>query len=278
MECMPESRTQWIVASLGLVAVAALVAWAVVLVLSRPAQRALGATPVKPQTTQVIPTTTEEVIRSGPTWSGDFEQGNLAQWSEIDAVPERIRPVRDPVRAGAWAARFEIRPGDVVSHGQRAELAYASGESEGVESWWGWSVYFPTDFVPGRWTVFTQWHDSPAGHYAPPVLFEVVNGSLMLLVRGGVPPSKPTVWKLGNVGVDQWYDFVFHVRWAADDTGFVELWLNDKRVVQKTQLATIYHGKPNYLKVGNYRYPAGTPSVLYIDEVKRGVRKEDVES
>ena len=43
-------------------------------------------------------------------------------------------------------------------------------------------------------------------------------------------------------------------------------------------LATIYRGKPNYLKVGNYRYPAGTPSVLYIDEVKRGVRKDDVES
>ena len=40
-------------------------------------------------------------------------------------------------------------------------------------------------------------------------------------------------------------------------------------------LATIYRGKP---KVGIYRYPAGTPSVLYIDEVKRGVRKEDVES
>ena len=43
-------------------------------------------------------------------------------------------------------------------------------------------------------------------------------------------------------------------------------------------LATIYRGKPNYLKVGNYRYPAGTASVLYIDEVKRGVSKEGVES
>jgi hypothetical protein len=50
------------------------------------------------------------------------------------------------------------------------------------------------------------------------------------------------------------------------------------RALVTEMLATIYRGKPNYLKVGNYRYPGGTPSVLYIDELKRGVRKEDVES
>lgn len=275
---MPESRAQRVVAGLGVVAIAALAAWAVVLALTRPAPPAVVLKPPQPQTTEAMPTTpTPELIRGGTLWSGDFEQGNLAQWSAIDALPDRIETVHDPVRSGKWAARFEIRPGDTVSHGQRAELSYRSGEFPGVETWWGWSVYFPAGFEPGRWTVFTQWHDDPAGQYAPPVLFEVIDDSILFLVRGGVPPAEPAVWNLGKVERGRWYDFVFHVRWASDSTGFVELWKDGKRVVPKTNLPTIYLGKPNYLKVGNYRYPGKRPGVLYVDEVKRGTTHKDVE-
>lgn len=276
---MPDGRTQRIVAGLGVAALAALASWAVILVLTRSGPPDLAFQSAKQHPAKQATPTTPDVIRSGRLWSGDFEQGDLTQWSVTAAPPDRVRPVQNPVRAGKWAASFEIRPGDGVGHRQQSQLTYSSGETEGVESWWGWSTYFPRNFDAGRWTAFAQWQDSPGDISESNVLFEVKQGSLLLLVRGGVRPATPLVWYLGPLERDHWYDFVFHVRWSSGDAGFVELWENGKPVARKTSTPTLYAGNAfNYLSVGNERSGDATASIFYIDEVKRGTTRKDVES
>jgi len=263
---------------LGVAALAALATWAVILVLTRSGPPDLAFQSARQPAVKQATPTTPDVIRSGRLWSGDFEQGNLAQWSAIDAPPNRATLVQSPVRAGEWAARFETRPGDGVGNRQQSQLVLYSGEGEGVESWWGWSAYFPRGFEAGRWTAFAEWQDHPTAISEANVLFQVKRDSLLLFVRGGLRPAEPLVWYLGPLERDHWYDFVLHVRWSAGDEGFVELWQDGKRVVRKTAAPTLYPGnRLNYLSVGNDRRSDRSTSTLYIDEVSRGTTREDVE-
>ena len=272
---MPESLWEKVAA---VAAVAAILGLLVLLVLALNSRKGPPAANLHPtgsstQVTESVPV----AVREGPIWRGDFEQGNLAQWDSIDAVPGRITVVHSPVRRGDWAGRFEVRQGDSVSHGQRAELVRRTNESEGVEEWWAWSVFFPDDFHPGRWTIFSQWHDYPVTAISPPVAFAVRGHELTMTVRGGAT-SDPVVhqWKLGDLRRDEWYDFVFHVRWSVA-AGSVALWVNGRRVVPETVTPTLYVGKVNYLKQGNYRYPAPGRSVLYQDEARQATTRAALE-
>ncbi|TMJ98180.1 MAG: hypothetical protein E6G67_01025 [Actinobacteria bacterium] len=213
-------------------------------------------------------------------WRGDFDTGDFSQWSEIQALPGRVTIVTNHVRQGKYAARFELRSGDQVTRrGERAEISKITDESAGQESWWAWSTYFPANrfFVETDGTViFTQWHDPPPYFGKPPVLFGVQNSAgvnyLFVSVRGG-DARAPTVktWRLGDLQMSHWYDFVFHVKWESDRTGLVELWLDGTKVVPLTHIPTLYQGKPVYLKQGNYRHPFDKTSVLYQDGTRRGM-------
>jgi hypothetical protein len=278
---MPRTRAERIVALILVLVISALLGVLAVTLATRKSSPTAQAS--TSSGTATLPTTVANTSsstsspRRGPIWSGDFDQGNLAQWSAVDAVPGRITVARHPRREGGWAARFEVKPGDVIAHGQRAELVYRSDEQEGDEEWWAWSVYFPAGFNPGAWTIFTQWHDDPPEKFSPPVLFRVVGSSLYLVVRGGDPrTARPTRWTIASLQKDHWYDFVFHVLWSTTSKGFVEAWVDGVKVVRNTPTATLYVGKTNYLKQGNYRYPSPDGSALYQDAAREATSRRDL--
>lgn len=212
----------------------------------------------------------------------DYETGNFSQWTAVQALGTDARIVRSPVRQGRYAARFVVRPGDypVGSSGERAELFYSSGETEGTESWWAWSTDFPTGFHPNRgsWNVFTQWHQTGAA-CPQPVSFEVNNYSsparLKLRVWGGrlsstCQPSSRREWNFARLRRNHWYNFVFHVKWSASSSvGFVELWLNGRHRIAKTHLATLYRGQGVYVKQGFYRGHSNLTTTIYHDGLRR---------
>jgi hypothetical protein len=69
------------------------------------------------------------------------------------------------------------------------------------------------------------------------------------IVTGGVT----THWSAPLVrGV--WHDFIVHVRWSADPkVGFIELWYDGSKVLEKKYLATAYSGQDNFFVQGLYR-------------------------
>ena len=186
-------------------------------------------------------------------WKGDFETGNLSQYTEAWLVaPDRMQVVGAPAREGNKALKVTVRQGDnpVNASGNRNELFRATYEPVGSEYYYKWSTLFPWDFPSSpRWQVFTQWHhDGCCG--SPPLEFFVINDTMNMRVGG----SSGTVLWQEPVRRGQWNDFVMHVKWSADPkVGFVELYHNGKLVLPKRNIATRYPNMAGYIQLGYYR-------------------------
>ncbi len=216
-------------------------------------------------------------------FTGDYETGDFRQWNncqavhinsscdEVDSSRYGMRIVTSPVRQGRYAARFEVRDGDVPDFGggERAEVADdAAGGVEGDEMWYQWSTQFTANFPLTGWgAVVSQWHDA-SGH-SPPLSFDVIDGTHWGLVKDGAA----VMWKAPQ-SPGTWQDIKIHIVWSSDPSvGLVEVWHNGVRqsfsgggcsgTICRT--STIGAGGI-YFKQGYYRDNSHTaPGVIYHD-------------
>ncbi|PTL80691.1 heparin lyase I family protein [Vitiosangium sp. GDMCC 1.1324] len=213
---------------------------------------------------------------SGVVWRGDFETGDRSQWSGTQMVnADRLQVVASPVHQGSYALKATVRQGDnpISASGNRNELVRMTNEKEGDEYFYRWSTMFASDFPSANtWQLFTQWHHS-GDNGSPPVEFYVNGETVYLRVQGST-----VVWSTKLVR-GQWQDFIFHVKWSANSSvGFVELYLNGQRVLPKRNVATMYSGQTNYLKVGLYRNSTiSQVGVVYHDGWIQGRSLADVQ-
>lgn len=215
-----------------------------------------------------------------------FESGDFRGWVRELAEPYSGEVVTSPARCGNYAARFEIREGDVQPPitGYRAELHellfYVA--PVGSEQWYGFSTYIPSDWpdLDNR-TVISQWHATPdVGEIwrSPPLAIRYVGGELTVDGRYSAKPIQTendgvivTLYTHpGELEKGVWHDWIFHVRWDYLEGGFVEAWLDGVQVID-------YRGPVGYndrvglwFKWGIYRNDHPVTQVLYHDEYHRG--------
>ena len=216
-------------------------------------------------------------------WNGNFETGNLSQYSEDVqcAAAGRAQVVDAPVRRGRHAVRLHVEQGDVVltQGSDRCDLYVYRPETlgvEGREQWWAWSTLFPKDFHPTPdtdWNVVQDFHNSGSAGMANTMITVNTIGRrpmLQLSVFGGDPAHPSELRRnVAPLSLDRWYDFVFHVRWSSDaGTGFVQLWINRRLVFPLRHLATLYPGQTTYFKLANYRPSYALGSSVIDDEVR----------
>lgn len=107
-----------------------------------------------------------------------------------------------------------------------------------------------------------------------------------------VPSSGAALARLETVSVkrnlNQWYDFILHFKYATDNTGFWEVWIDGNKVVDLHNLATVYKydvcgnlKEPlDYLKIGLYYGNGSEGGRILYDAFRIGygsnVRYEDV--
>ncbi len=219
--------------------------------------------------------TSASAAQASVLWRGDFETGDISQWSKAQEVaPERLQIVTNPVAPGSqYALKATVIQGDnpIGASGNRNELVYLSYEPSGTERYYRWQTMFAEDYPSAdTWQLFTQWHHS-GDSGSPPVEFTIRNEEIALGITSNA------VWRAPLVrGV--WHDFVFHVKWSSDPSeGFIELWYDGQRVIPKSYMATQFPGMTQYLKQGLYRNNTiSQTGVVYHDGFVIGETLEDV--
>jgi hypothetical protein len=183
-------------------------------------------------------------------------------------------------RDGGTAVRLRTEPGDSNIFGsgdsERADLSLSQGQtdcSQGKEAWWAHSVLFPTDYVPaldGFGVVMDFHHDYPTGQANFHLDSSRWDGKLHFRGYGG-PNVDGGEYEttIGPIVKNQWYDFVYHVRWSSGGDGFMRAWVNGVKKLDH-QGPTLYSGIDCYLKLANYHTPFGQSSSVIHDRVIRG--------
>lgn len=212
----------------------------------------------------------------------DFETGDFSGWSVRRLARDYSAVIQgEVVRTGTKACRFEIRPGDTVSQGLRAELRdwYNAPFEEDV--WYGFATYLPESFQPpaGVGVVLAQWHDQaelgdPSGK--PPLALRYLDGSLRVTgafsqVASHDPERRYVLHEIANVSRDSWLDFVFRARWSRAGDSSVDGFLGGQKLFSfEGPLGYRNQLKGPYFKLGVYASgEIDEPLVAYHDNYGR---------
>lgn len=195
------------------------------------------ATDTSNKTAETSITVTYDSTATGPApiYVGDFETGNFSQWTTgcNQAIENTI------VRSGLHSAKFKVEPDTTCWSSERAEV-YARKDKTTIEEHDG-DEYFYADsiFIPNDWNSSSGWKTVwQVAHQAygtsPSVgLFAGIN-DYTLVVKSGDTVAFPyssisyEYQKEEPIGLDfqkgKWSDFVFHIKWKTDHTGFIEIY------------------------------------------------------
>jgi hypothetical protein len=229
----------------------------------------------------------DQVVPSGVVKYGlDSEIG---VWAERSTCCPWSAVLTDSIkRGGTQSLRMELRKGDLVGEEPKSEFGF--GPSQSKEGWYAFSVYFPVSFA--RDTIeesIAQWQSLPdfaAGEQwrSPPLLLGVLDDSLVLEIRTDskkvTEQGRYTFTRLNLGALDKgaWQDWVFHIRWAYDYSGSIEVWKNKELILSRVNERNSYNDDLYpYLKMGLYKWGWSrdekvdvSTRVIFIDEVAVG--------
>lgn len=219
---------------------------------------------------------TASAASAAPAWVGDFETGDLSQWSFV-AHGEYIDVQSDLVGEGEYAARVELHNDAVWPNGlQRVELQHlpdAARTSDGATTWFAWSFYLP-EALPeepyhaiGYWESNNSWNQSMA--------FIVRGDDIEFVTRH---PGHVSQWQAdGVVTPGVWHRIAMRISWSLG-VGSVDVWYDGEQVVDGAEARTLSDGNPHFVQIGLFREPArleGVP-VIVLDDAVEGDSLEDV--
>jgi hypothetical protein len=194
-------------------------------------------------------------------------------------------------RNGQDSLRFELRAGDkwvdqTFMATFRTEMAVGDFPPALATKWYALSVFFPKDFpIEDNRLVIAQWKDREGllqgfqrAGTSPPLAFRFVNGKFTIqlrqsaaqIIRNADEVSVETVFKKSHFRLGVWHDFVVQAKWSCQSDGLVNIWWNNRQIVE-------YHGPVGYnqdsapkFKFGLYRDETDKTYIAWFNQVKVG--------
>ncbi len=216
-----------------------------------------------------VPDSTASASRGGLLFNGN----NIRDFADIQAAPNAITEVPDPLGSGEKVLKMTVHNDDVApitpTENPRAQAITPSMIHEGDEFWLRTEFLIPEDFprVPG-WMALVSVYGPPYDGSSP---WQIdVSGRHMLWERNE-NYDFDTPWKAPLVR-GQWVSVLLHERF--DDDGWVEMWIdgqpitffrsemsdddnrNDHGPTRRLQMATAdwsNDGGPNSVRISQYR-------------------------
>jgi len=231
-------------------------------------------------------------IPAGAAFSCDFSNGwqSCGFFEQAKALPRATLVTV----AGVNAVRLHTEPGDNNVNGsgdhERNDLTSSQVTTDGYEGrehWWAHSVLFPNDYAElpestSTWNfgLVANFHNTTSG--AGQANFQV-----NAMPATAISPDRPTGlsfqvaygnqtsptkvnYPIGPIVKNQWYNFVYRVKWSSGSDGYFDAWVNG---VQRMSYRgpTLYSGQGVYLKLANYHTAVGLPSSVIHARVIRSV-------
>jgi hypothetical protein len=188
------------------------------------------------------------------------------------------------------AAKFTVQPEDKVSNGNRSEIHLLSNKFGSVnnEAWYQGYVMIPTNYDDNGWkgsepkfqrVILMQWHDSPENgdwdnfHSQSPLAALRYSGeggkSELSLIHGIVTSQSERIIARQQIQKGRWYKVTMHMKWAKDNSGFMEAFLDDQPFGPKHYSRNMTNNVPAYLKIGMYRHTKRIENIDFEWTVKR---------
>ncbi len=211
-------------------------------------------------------------------WTGDFETGDLSQWSYL-LNPEHISVIGDPTVEGAFAGRIQLTNDAVWPNGlKRVELNHApvAGRTgEGATTCFGWSFYLPEALPADPAAEIGYWESDQS--YQQMMAFDVAAERITFSTR---QPSNVVHWdEDGRVTPGVWHRIAMCILWSQDpEIGAVDVWFDGEQVVTEAGAKTLADDNACFTQVGLLRGAVefDDSPVIVIDDAVEGDTIDDV--
>ncbi|WP_437578987.1 heparin lyase I family protein [Sorangium sp. So ce887] len=216
---------------------------------------------------------------AAPVWTGDFETGDLSQWT-TSLNGERISVVTSPVLQGTRAGQIQLTNDAVWPNNgiKRVELNHkpaAGRTAEGDDTYFAWSFYLPEALAADPPTQIGYWESDQT--YNQVMSFEVVGQKISFATR---KPANKVHWEAASaVTPGVWHRIALHIKWSTNASqGSVDVWFDGEQVVTGGQAQTLADGNAHFTQIGLLRNPAEfrDSPIIVLDDAVEGDTLEDV--
>lgn len=238
----------------------------------------------------------------------DFETGETLSYGMGPSgnTPDVVDASKHPVCRGNKSVSFPLDFYNSKSH-YRTELTAGKHELKiGEEYWLGYAFYVPSGTGEPRGGM--QLHgkkdeDLGEGNRNPIMSFWLEDGQWRFHTSWAADPVNATpgtktmsdgtyVTKLGPPALGKWTEFVLHFKITYKTDGFVRIWQNGVKVLDKTGIGMGFNdARGPYFKFGIYAFEWNNPNnpktppsldesvkLIYLDEVRLGNSSESRQS
>ncbi|MCX9026660.1 MAG: heparin lyase I family protein [Candidatus Methanoperedens sp.] len=231
-----------------------------------------------------------------PTDRWVSKNGAFGNWKGYSCVPQSDSIVVVPAsslpggRTG-YAAKFTIKPGSAYdcNGNQHNQIISETPDIPNVakEAWYGWSQMLDANwqFDKGSYAIgMAEAYENPCDTCAGSGfrLGSSVTGKIEITNNCKGSATESCFWKMDkkwNFQPGVWEDWMYHIKWTTDNTGFIEVYKNGQLAWSKYNhptKTTLYEHFTH--RVGLYRSSkSSTTQVVYILNPKIGTTRADVE-
>ena len=230
-----------------------------------------------------------DIVFDGRLSKGDFSgyralEANGTHFGSAlapNGIPSRLEQVRDPAGSGQLVMRATHVHGDLSTYGgYRSELS-TFHDPIGSERWYSWGYYLPEAFTTAKNdVVIAQIHNTAdireSNSRNPTLAVLVQDGRIKLINAFDYDRITAPAGTRPIAGVDyerrelaswdlhagRWTFLDLHVKWAANNTGFLEFWKDGKLLFQeKNHINTFNDQQGVWFKSGLYDWSSSPESI-----------------